>query len=317
MTSWRLLRYLLPRQDLPLHQQTPIFLREMAYVPAWQRSTQIIKRIPFRLLGWIAILYIAGFLVIDRAQTATCLSTVYLLVLPVLLLSLSLLLWVLPLCVALSPVIVRERERASWELLCTTPYSVEEILLDKARAALWSLYYSWGRVGILQVQVLAMILLGTGFMQAVSIALGADDTGSGFATRSLWCGGSLVVVLIITGVFFFDRAQQLMTMATAALVVSALASSTRTAFTSALVIVFLVWGLDVAVAIGLLAIQPAGVVRDPQLSVTAVITLGPLAGYIIELPWLTVLLAIGFTLILREAVLRGLWQLAVRRASWL
>jgi hypothetical protein len=316
MSSWQLFHYLLPRQEIPPNQRTPIFLREMTYVPVWQRSTQIIKRTPFRLLGLLAILYTAGLLAVDRSQTASCLSGLYLLLLPLLLLSLSLLLWVLPLCIALAPVIVRERERESWELLCATPYSIEEILLNKTRAALWSLYYSLGRVGILQLQVLAMILLGAGAMQAISLVLSKDTVSFGPVEHSLLCGGSLILVLLITGIFFLDRAQQLIMMVVAALAMSSLASSTRTAFTGALIVVSLAWGFDIAFATGVLALQPAGAVRNLDFGVATVITLGPIVGYLIELNWIDMLLVIGITLIIREAVIRGLWHLAVRSASW-
>jgi hypothetical protein len=37
---------------------------------------------------------------------------------------------------------------------------------------------------------------------------------------------------------------------------------------------------------------------------------------LIELNWIDMLLVIGITLIIREAVIRGLWHLAVRSASW-
>jgi hypothetical protein len=316
MSSWRLFYYLLPRQEIPPNQRTPIFLREMTYVPVWQRSTQIIKRTPFRLLGLLTVLYVGGLLVVNRSQTASCLTGLYLLLLPLLLFSLSLLLWILPLCVALAPIVVRERERESWELLCATPYSVEEILLNKMRAALWSLYYSLGRVGILQIQVLTMILLGAGAMQAISLVLDVEAIDIGPIARSLLCGGSLILVLLLTGIFFLDRAQQLVMMAVAALTMSSLSSSTRAAFTSALIVVFLAWGFDVAAAIGVLALQPAGATRHLEFGIGTVITLGPIVGYMIGLKWIDMLLVIGMTLIIREAVIRGLWRLAVRSASW-
>ena len=315
MTSWDLFRYLLPRRDLSFSQRTPIFMREVACVPAWQRPSELVKRLPLRWLGVLIVAYLAGILIVNRTQTLYCVNTLYLVMLPLLLLSPSLLIWILPLGVALSPIIVRERERESWEVLRATPYSVEEILLDKARAALWSLYRALGSIGVLQVQVLAMVVFGAGVMQAISAMFHGSVTGYGSVWRGALCAGNIVLIVVLVGVFFLDRAQELVMMVVAALAVGTASSSMRSALTNGLIAVGLAWALDVAVAIGVLAIQPAGAVRDIEFSIAAMITLGPLAGYLVELDPLPIIIAVGLTLLGREIVIRRLWAVTIRGAA--
>jgi hypothetical protein len=315
MSSWELFRYLLPRRDLGFSQRTPIFMREMACVPTWQRPSELVKRLPLRWLGLLFVAYLAGILIVNRTQTLYCVNTLYLVMLPLLLLSPSLLIWILPLGVALSPIVVRERERESWETLRATPYSVEEILLDKARAALWSLYGALGGIGILQVQVLAMIVFGAGVMQAISATFHGTVTGYGSAWRGALCAWNFVLILMLLGVFFLDRAQELMMMVVAALAVGTSSSSMRSALTNGLIAVGLAWAMDVAVAIGVLAIQPAGAVRDIEFSIAAMITLGPLAGYLVELDPLPIIIAVGLTLLGREVVIRRLWTVTIHGAE--
>jgi hypothetical protein len=312
MSSWDLFRYLLPRRTLTIRERTPIFMREMAYAPAWQRPSDLVRRLPLRWLGLLSVLYLAGILIVNRTQTLYCVNTLYLVMLPLLLLSPSLLIWILPLGVALSPIVVRERERESWEILRATPYTVEEILLDKARAALWSLYEALGRIGMLQVQVLAMVVFGAGMMQALSQS---DLSGEPSAWQDILCFGNVVLVLVAMAVFFLDRAQQLVMMVVAALAASTASSSLRNALTNGLVAVGLAWGLDIAIAVGVLAVQPAGAVHDFEFSVAAMITLGPLGGYLAELDPLTVVIVVGLTLLVRELVIRRLWTVTVRGAE--
>ena len=315
MSSWYLFRYLLPRHELTFSQRTPIFMREMAFAPAWQRPSELVKRLPLRFLGLLMILYLAGILIVNRTQTVYCVNTLYLILLPLLLISPSLLVWILPIGVALAPIVVRERERESWEVLRTTPYSVEEILLDKTRAALWSLYGSLGRIGILQVQVLAMVVFGAGSMQAISAMFHGSATGYGSLWRGALCAGNVVLILIVVAVFFLDRAQQLMMMVVAALVASTSSSSMRGALTNGLIAVGLAWGIDIAIAIGVLAIQPAGSIGDFEFSLAAMITLGPLAGYLVELDPLPILVAVALTLVGREIVIRRLWAVTIHGAE--
>jgi hypothetical protein len=312
MSSWDLFRYLLPRRDLTVSHRTPIFMREMAFAPVWQRPSDLVKRLSLRWLGPLIVLYLAGILIVNRTQTLYCVNTLYLILLPLVLLSPSLLIWILPLGVALSPIVVRERERESWEILRATPYTVEEILLDKARAALWSLYGALGRIGILQVQVLAMVVFGAGMMQAISQN---EVSGNASVWRDVLCFGNIVLILIVMVVFFMDRAQQLVMMVVAALAASTPSSSMRGALTNGLIAVGLAWGIDIAIAVGVLAIQPAGTVRDFQFSMAAMVTLGPLAGYLVELDPLTILLAVGLTLLGRELVVRRLWAVTIHGAE--
>jgi hypothetical protein len=56
-------------------------------------------------------------------------------------------------------------------------------------------------------------------------------------------------------------------------------------------------------------------VRDFQFSMAAMVTLGPLAGYLVELDPLTILLAVGLTLLGRELVVRRLWAVTIHGAE--
>jgi hypothetical protein len=104
-------------------------------------------------------------------------------------------------------------------------------------------------------------------------------------------------------------------MVVAALAVSSSSSSMRSALTNGLIAVGLAWAVDVAVAIGVLAIQPAGAVRDFEFSIATMITLGPLAGYLAELDPLMILIAIALTLVGREIVIRQLWAVTIHGAE--
>ena len=92
-------------------------------------------------------------------------------------------------------------------------------------------------------------------------------------------------------------------------------SSMRAALTNGLIAVGLAWGIDMAIAIAVLAIQPAGSIGDFEFSVAAMITLGPLAGYMVELDPLPILVAVALTLLGREIVIRRLWAVTIHGAE--
>jgi len=227
----------------------------------------------------------------------------------------SLLLWALPLALALAPLVAREREAQTWEILRATPYTAEEILLTKAQVALVALRRALRPIWQVQMHVLAAVLVGGGVMVFLSGGLLVTTDAGTLTQQNLLCFGALFVTIAALAGYVADRVQQFVLMAVATLAASASTSSVRSAVTAAIAAVFVTWGVDVGIGIALLLIQPPGEVYDLGFSVITMVLLGPPIGYLLELPIWTIVLAMALTLSARAVVLRVLWGVAVRRAE--
>ncbi len=124
--------------------------------------------------------------------------------------------WALPLGTAISPAIVNERERDTWDLVRITTLDDDMLLLAKMRHGFHALK------DMLDVMLLMLILfaavIGLGFATSILIALGIRNV-------------EVAVLLASVGglIFFMDRIQQLACMGVAAAAVGSLNSTGRAA----------------------------------------------------------------------------------------
>ena len=314
INCWDVVRELLPWQDAPA-SRLPIARREKVGSLTLERIADLVNRIP--PLAWIAVggFYVAAVVYSRASQAPFCLNGLLLLLAPLALFVPSLLVWALPLGLTLAPIIARERERGTWEVLRTAPYSTEELLLAKAQGALASLRARLWWLWYVQVQgLIASLLIGSG-MTLVAGALGISGREWGSSAQNMLCFGAIGLVLALIVGYLFDRAQQLTLMIVAALAASTGSSSVREAATAAVTASLLAWGIDVMVGVAVLAVQPVGQVRDVGFSLAAMIVLGPFAGYLIELTPLVILPAALATFVARSIAIRQLWGVAVRGAE--
>jgi len=316
INTWDVVRELLPWRDAPA-SGLPIARHEKVGSLTLVRIADLVDRIP--PLAWIVVggFYVATVVYSRSAQAPFCLNGLLLLA-PLVLFAPSLLVWALPLGLTLAPIIAREREGGTWEVLRAAPFSTEELLLAKAQGALASLRDLLQRLWWLwyvQIQgLIAILIIGSG-MALVSGMPGASGGEWGSLVQNLLCAGAIGLVLALIGGYLFDRAQQLTLMIVAALAASTGSSSVREAATAAVTASLLAWGIDVMVGVAVLAVQPVGEVRDVGFSLAAMIVLGPFAGYLIELTPLVILPAALATFVVRSIAIRQLWGVAVRGAE--
>lgn len=316
INTWDVMRRLFPWQDFP-SARLPIARHEKVGSLALVRIADFVDRIP--PLAWIVIVgfYLAVVVHSRSSQAPFCLNGLLLLA-PLVLFAPSLLVWALLLGLTLAPIIAREREDGTWEVLRTVPYSTEELLLAKAQGALASLrdllrraWWLW----YVQIQgLIAILIIGSG-IALVSGIPGVSGREQGSLTQNLLCAGALGLVLALIAGYLFDRVQQLTLMIVAALAASTGSSSVREAATAAVTASLLAWGIDVMVGVAVLAVQPVGEVRDVGFSLAAMIVLGPVAGYLIELSPLVILPMALATYLARSIAIRQLWGVAVRGAE--
>jgi hypothetical protein len=308
------LRALFPWQDTP---PTRLLLarREKIRWPALAPVADLVNRVPSGVWLLVVVLYVAAIVYSRAAEAPLCLNGLLLLLAPLALFVPSLLVWALPLGLTLAPIVAREREGGTWEVLRATPYSTEEILLTKAHGALRSLRERLWWLWYVQVQgLIASLLIGSG-IALVSGALSVSGREWGSSAQNLLCAATIGLVLAAAGGYLFDRAQQLVLMIVAALAASTGSSSAREAATAAVTAALLAWGVDVMVGVAVLAIQPVGEVRDIGFSLITMILLGPYAGYLIELHPVVILAAALLTFLGRSIAIRQLWTIALRGAE--
>lgn len=308
MISWRLFKHLVPFRKSSI-ENTPIFRRERACAPFWKTShlPRQVGRVGFRTIMLVAAIYLLALVLAPDPVATACLSTI--LLWPLLLLP-SLAIWPLPLGLALGPVVAREREQGTWHTLRIIPLDTEIILLSKTRAALQHL-------GLL-VTLSRLTLIFAALVSAI-ISLNALEYITRFHPSALSssgvCGMGIIIMAISAGWFLIDRAQQFVLMAIAALAVSTASPSTRTAVPGASSAALLVWLADVAVAVTLIAVDPAGGTVSLTTSMRLLAMLGPVAGYTGYLPPERSVFYLILTVICREIVVSLLWRWTVRTAN--
>ncbi len=314
ISAWDLIRTLFPWSDRPAQAAPAIAGREGERAVMRLGSANLLNRLPSPLLVGGVLLYIAALVVSRSPQAPICFNGL-LLAMPLLLLLPSLLLWALPLGLTLAPLVAREREGRTWEVLRATPYSAEEILVSKTQGALAGLRDGLHRVWHVQVQVLIALLVGGGAMLLLTGDVLPLQDGTATASQNMLCLAALLFAGLTGAAYVLDRAQQFVLMTVAALAAGATARSVRAASTAATAAVFGAWGADTLVGAALLLAQPYGEVSDAGFSLVVMALLGPLPAYLLELSPGMIAAAVAGTLVVRGVVIRGLWALTIRRVT--
>ena len=219
----------------------------------------------------------------------------------------SLLLWALPLGLAIGPAIVREREDRTWDLLRITPLDLDELLLGKIQGGLW-----WLRNPIRSLQtvtvLMGLIVAGAAVITNNTLFRSDCETGCQFL---LW--GWMPFGLAM---FVLDRMQQFALMITAALAASATTRTTRTGLMVGSLATFGAWSAEIALGIVVLIIHPGQITSYWMIPITAMIALGPVGGYLLEMRLSVLALAMVGTLLMREIAFRLLWRFTICAAGW-
>ena len=272
-----------------------IFMRDASRNPIWRGVVQRAAR--FRL-AWLLIALVLGI-------------AVYLLVGNLLIfLVLPLVIFTLALALTLGPVIAEERTKLSWEPLLTVPYDMRAILLGKASGALWHIRLLTYAIGILLMCVSAGV--GT---------IGLTLIPDGLTQASGWQGVGLYGVLLLVPIlgsllFIWDRMQQYALLAVAALASGTAAPSIRAALSTATTVVLLIWVIEIAATEVFLTLEQGGGWRPDAKSVLSVATLGPVVSSISQMELGHAALFIGGTLLLREVIIGSVWRWILQRARY-
>jgi hypothetical protein len=227
--------------------------------------------------------------------------------------------WPLLIGLTLAPVIVREREQRTWDVLRITPPGTEAILISKVRGALWPLRRTLREIAGLLVFWSVGVGLYVMLMAAVNLMEWDTITESPYTPERLSWGQLCFIVLagpVASGlVYIIDRAQQLMLMITAALAASVSAASVRAALVGVSAAMFFMWLADMGVAVILLVAQPGAGDMHMLTRVVMLSVFGPVPGYLTELSPGRAALYLAGTLIIREIIIRCLWRWTVRAAE--
>jgi hypothetical protein len=293
MNSFKLLRHLVIFWNAI---ENPLFIRETNHPPVWYRLYVRMARTS----GLSLVL--GGLLCYVSIVLVFLMNNILILVVPVLMF------WMVLTSLTLAPVVVGERERRTWETLRTTPLDVETILVGKAGGALW-----WQR-DMLRVMIGLLLLFAAGVGLVSLILVPTSDETAGLSS-TLLCGAALVIPLIISLAFIADRVQQFALTVVSVLAASASARDGRMALSGAVVVSLLLWLVDIGIAGLLLAIQPDRATLAAETNWMVLATLGPVAGYLAELPLGKLALYVGGTLIAREIMVRLIWRRTIRRAQ--
>jgi hypothetical protein len=294
MTSWTLFRYLTSFWRLI---DNPIFMRETERAPLWHTIyARLSKATGVSLMFGGLFCYLSTLLVFY-------VNNLLILLLPVLLL------WTFLIGLTLAPVIVGERERQTWDILRTAPLPNEMMVLGKASGALW-----WMSDLIhVMMGLLVLIAIGIGL---ISLIL-TPTTPAGYPTgvpSGLLCGATLIVPPLMALLFILDRGQQFVLIVVSSLTASATARSVRTALASALGAVLVVWLIDFGVALVVVAVLPDRVSATGLSDLLALLTLGPLVGYLAAFSLGKAVVLLLLTLVGREFMVRRLWRWTMHAA---
>lgn len=295
MSSWDLLRHLFGFWRMT---DNPIVRQAMRHPPVWHGAYAWLARATGALL-------VAG----GAACYGVTLALVLLNNLLVLLLPL-LAAWAMILGLTLGPVVAGERQRGTWVLLRVTPLALAQVMLSRAGGALW-----WLR-DLIRALTGGMLLtaIGIGMVTLSLTPTGGDNLVRSSLPGSLLCAGVFVAPVMGAVIYALERAQHFALMVAGALAVSASTRTVRGSLTGATAVTLSIWLLDVALAGGVIVVQP-GYKTLAAGEWLALVTLGPLVGYLTALPLARALLLAGITLLLREVAIRVLWRVALYRAA--
>jgi hypothetical protein len=308
MSSWTLLRYLTPFWDPPVAD--PIFGREQVYPPVWRKVAPWAARAVRPALLALGGLYILALVVMRQPANALCTFGVTYMILPLFALVPSLLLWTLPLGVALGPIIVREREGGTWDALRTIPLDTGLIVLSKTRGALWPLRDLMAFIR----NLLAIVAMGVGAFGLIVIAQTLFGVSNALPL-GVMCVVGTVLAAAGAVVFLADWAQQFVLMGVTALAVSASAPSQRVALPGAIVAAFVAWGANAGLAWLALLALPGHSLDQPVSLLPPLVVFGPPVLYILVLPPFQGLALVLATFMLREVAIRQIWRWALRAAT--
>lgn len=294
MTSWTLFRYLTAFWRLI---DNPIFMRETERPPLWHTIyARLSKATGVSLMFGGLFCYLSTLLVFY-------VNNLLILLLPLLLL------WTFLIGLTLAPVIVGERERQTWDILRTTPMPNEMMVLGKASGALW-----WMSDLIhIMMGLLVLIAIGIGL---ISLIL-TPTTPSGYPTgvpSELLCAATLIVPPLTAVLFILDRGQQFVLIAVSSLTASAASRTLRTALASSVGAVLVVWLIDFGVALLVVAVLPNRVTSTGLGDMLALMTLGPMVGYLASFSLSKAIVLLLLTLVGREVVVRRLWRWTMHAA---
>lgn len=301
MTSWRLLYCFFP--DNTALKRGPVFAHEMRQQPLWGPLAQWSSRLPVPLIVGILLIYFLA----DFPTLLLVRGMVFFVALRVCMLMPSMLYLVIPLALTLSPVIVREREQVTWEMLRAIPLSTGQIIQEKAAGALW-----WMRFRLND-------MVSTTLLTAVVVGgIGLVAGGSGLSVDQgyvLYIGVVAVITVGSVVAFLLDRVQQLGLMIVVVLAASATRRSLRDALPLAVTAVSGVWMLDVGLAWLILLVLPGPLTFPTEIHAIIFVLFSPIIVYLIELPLGLMVLVVMLTLALREIIVRALWRWTVNEAS--
>lgn len=293
MSSWLLLQRLLGFWQVA---DNPIFQHATRRPPVWYAAYQ-------RLIHTTGLLLaLGGMLCYSITLLIFVFNNVLILFVPVLLA------WTLIVGVTLGPVIAGERQNGTWSILRATPLALDTLLTGKASAALW-----WLRDAIrVLIGILWLVAIGIGL---VSLAVNTVGSQSARDTvpAELMCVLAVALPVLTTLLYVGDRAQHFALTAAGTLAVSASARTARTAVVGGSAAAFALWLADAGIAAAVIALRP-GPLNASWDHWLALLTLGPVAGYLAALPVGQALACVGVTLLLREGLFRALWRWTLRRA---
>jgi len=287
MSSWKILHSLATIDN-------PIFRRAISRPPLWYRgATHLASRATGEMLLFGGVLCYActmlGFFVRNL----------------LLFMAGSLLLSLIFFSLTIAPIIVNERERATWDILRTTPLTLDQLILAKARAMLW-----WLR-GPLRV-ISALLIITALVISAISFWANPlySELGESRQPTAILCSAALLIPFLSAAIFMIDRLQQFVLLVVSMLAASASSSSARAALPGAALAVLILSLLDVSFAVLLHSLQP-----DWSTSLEVIAALGSTPTYAFAMPSISALLAVLLTLAVREIAVRILWAWTLRAAQ--
>ena len=276
--------------------ESPIFVRQTEQKPIWYNSIHAISSTPGLALALVAggllpliiiVLYFKNFFLFLLLPRFLLISATGL---------------------TIAPLVVDERVKGNWETLLAMPFSPRELLLGKVGGALWWLRYAFLAISAL----LFLVALSVGF---VSLALIPTKLpGANEVPIFVLCVGVLVLPVVWSIVFVVDRVQQFLLVISTAVAVSTSTSSPRTAFFSSMSAILIVWMMEAVFAGIVVTLQAGHSTLVSETSLLALVTLGPVVNFIVELNLAQTVFWTLCTLLGREIAIRSLWSWAEHRA---